>query len=90
MALAALFFARHCAAVVYPDKHASRCGLSPCPCFRTPGGCVQDRCCNVCSPCDGDPSDGLDFLSSRGDPGPGPCKREDGMCGRDGKLPIGA
>lgn len=87
VALAALVFGRDCAAVVlYPDEHASRCDLSSCPCFRFPVGCVQDRCqcCNVC------PGDGLDYLSSGGDTGPGPCRKEDGSCGRDGKMPVGA
>lgn len=88
VAVAALLFGRDCAA----GEHASRCERGACPCFRLPVGCVQDRCgcCNVCSPCDGDPGDGLDYLSAGGDAGPGPCKREDGACGRDGKAPNGA
>lgn len=89
VALAALLLGRDCAAIVYPNKPGSRCELSPCACFRFPVGCVQERCCNVCSPCDGDPGDGLDFLSSGGDTGPGPSRREDATCGRDNKMSSG-
>lgn len=93
VALAAILLERDCAAVlVYPVDHAAKCDLSACPCFRFPVGCVQGRCqcCNVCSPCDGDPGDGLDYLSSGGDAGPDPCMRGDGSCRRDGKVPVGA
>lgn len=92
VALAALLYRLDCAGAVQRDELASRCDLSACPCYRFPVGCVKDRyqCCSVCAPCDGDPGDGLHYLSSGGAAGPGPCRREDDACGRDGQMPTGA
>lgn len=99
---AAFLFRRDCAGAMWPDEYATRCEVGACPCFRCPVGCVPDmsQCCQVCPPWEGDNGGCKNNLSCGDDVecelplggtmGPGPCKREDSMCGGDEKMSIGA
>ncbi|KAF1395620.1 hypothetical protein PFLUV_G00013490 [Perca fluviatilis] len=99
---AALLFTHDFTGAVRSDKCASRCDVSLCPSPSCPGGYVPDRCncCLACSPREGDPcgrkndlpcGDGLEckLLAAgrrRGSKGVCRCKKEDEVCGSDGKT----